>query len=103
MGEVSYTRIPTAGLVATTSNVNDLNTNQTLLSANSKRKSFHLWNDSTVVAYVKFGATATTSSYTFQMSPGGYYEMQGEGVYGGQIDCIWASDASGAMRITEVV
>jgi hypothetical protein len=35
------------------------------------------------------------------MAAGGFYELP-QPVYTGRIDCIWASDASGAMRITEL-
>lgn len=57
-----------------------------------------IFNDSSAVLYVKFGATASTSSYTFQMQPGAYFEFP-QPVYGGQVDGIWAS-ANGNARVT---
>jgi hypothetical protein len=48
---------------------------------------------------VKFGATATSSSYTVKMASDSYYEFP-EPVYTGIVDGIWAS-ANGAARCTE--
>lgn len=84
---------------ATVTSVNDTASSTELLSANSSRRGVRLSNDSTQVAYVKFGTTATTSDYTVQLLPGAYLE---EDNYSGRIDCIWAADASGAMKITEL-
>lgn len=85
---------------ATTSSVSGSASSQTLLSANTSRKGCILFNDSAAIAYVKFGATATTSDFTIRLTPYGSYEMNGP-IYTGRIDCIWAS-ATGAMRITEL-
>ena len=49
-----------------------------------------VFNDSTAVLYLKFGATASSSSYTAQIAAGGYYEFP-RPVYTGQVDGIWAS------------
>lgn len=56
-------------------------------------------NDSTAILYVKFGTTATTSSYTVKMVADAYYEVPFG--YTGRIDGIWAS-ANGAARVTEI-
>ena len=85
---------------ATLSNVNSSATNVTLLSSNADREGAMMHNDSTAIAYVKFGTTATDSSYTVEMAAGAYYELP-QPVYTGRIDAIWAS-ANGAMRITEL-
>lgn len=70
-----------------------------------------IFNDSTAVLYVKFGAGASTTSYTLQIAAGGYYEFplgsngiySGEqglsGIYSGQVDGVWAS-ANGFARVT---
>jgi len=60
-----------------------------------------IFNDSTQVLYVKFGATASNSSYTVQIAASGYYEFPAEagGVYAGAVDGIWAS-ANGNARLT---
>jgi len=55
-------------------------------------------NDSTAVLYVKYGTTASTTSYTVQIQPGGYYEFP-QPMYTGPVDGIWAS-ANGYARLT---
>lgn len=72
-----------------------------LLASNSARKNASFFNDSTAIAYLKLGATASTSSYTVQIASLGYYELPVDRIYTGAIDCIWAS-ANGNMRITEL-
>lgn len=84
---------------ATLANVNSSATNVTLLSANSTARGRTVYNDSTAVLYLKFGATATSSSYTVQLASGAYYEFP-QPCYTGQVDGIWAS-ANGAARTTE--
>lgn len=57
-----------------------------------------IFNDSTAVLYVLFGAGASTSTYTVQIGPGGYYEFPAP-MYCGEVDGIWAS-ATGNARTT---
>jgi len=72
----------------------------TLLASNTSRRQASFVNDSaTATAYLKLGATASTSSYTTKMRPGAQYELPHR--YTGIIDCIW-DIASGNMRITEL-
>lgn len=85
---------------ASLSNVNDTAVSTTLLSANANRLGATIHNDSTAILYVKFGTTASTTSYTVKMIADAYYEVPYK--YTGRIDGIWASDASGAARITEL-
>lgn len=99
LGEVEITSFPSSGSSSVTS-VNDSNTNQTLLSADPSRKMAIIFNDSTEILYVKLGATATTTDYSFQVQPKGYFEMPAQ-AYSGQIDGIWAANASGAAKITQ--
>lgn len=75
-------------------------TNVTLLSLNANRAMASFFNDSTSAAYVKLGATASTSSFTIKMAANSFYELPLP-VYTGIIDCIWDS-ATGNMRITEI-
>ena len=77
----------------------DQNTNATLIAANAKRRRVIIVNDSTEILYVKYGATATTDDWTRRLQAG--EEMQ-EDVYTGQIDGIWAANASGKARVTEI-
>jgi hypothetical protein len=74
-------------------------TNVTLLSANTERVGFAVYNDSTAVCYLKFGATASSTSFTVLLSGGSYYEYAGHGIYEGQVDAIWAT-ATGSARVT---
>lgn len=86
---------------ATVTSVADAATNGTLLASNANRKGFAIYNDSPQPAYVKYGATASTTSFTFRLDPYSYYEYAGHSIYTGQIDCIWAGDSTGSARITE--
>jgi hypothetical protein len=49
---------------------------------------------------VKLGTTASATSFTKKMAVGEYWEVPFG--YTGRIDGIWANDASGAARITEI-
>jgi hypothetical protein len=85
---------------ATLANVASSATNVTLFAAATGHVNGRaVFNDSTAVLYLKFGATASTSSYTVQLASNGYYEFPAEagGVYAGQVDGIWAS-ANGNAR-----
>ncbi|WP_448510960.1 beta strand repeat-containing protein [Immundisolibacter sp.] len=84
---------------ATTSNVASSATNVTCLASNSARRKAMFFNDSTQVAFLKLGATASSTSFTVKILAGGYYEIPTP-VYTGIVDCIWAA-ANGSMRVTE--
>lgn len=84
--------------MATLANVNSSASNVTLFAAAGNTNVRTIFNDSTAVLYVKFGATASTTSYTVQIAAGGYYEFP-QPTYCGQVDGIWAS-ANGAARLT---
>lgn len=76
--------------------------NVTLLASNANRLGATVFNDQAVggpILYLKLGATASTSSYTVQLTANSYYEVPGN--YSGIIDGIWAS-AAGNARITEL-
>lgn len=84
---------------STVTRVNDAATNATLLSANTARKRVILQNDSTATAYVKYGATATSTDFTVSLGTGDTLIDD----YRGRIDCIWSSDtASGGIQVTEL-
>ncbi len=88
---------------ATLSNVAGSASSVTLLSANSSRIGAQITNDSSAVLYIKFGTTASTTSYTVTLAgsasaPFSYYEVPAG--YTGRIDGIWGS-ASGNARISE--
>lgn len=84
---------------ATLANVSSSASSVTLFSANGGARARAIYNDSTAVLYVKFGATASATSYTVQMEADAYYEFP-QPLYGGRVDGIWAS-ANGSARTTE--
>lgn len=73
----------------------------TLQAANTARRGWTVYNDSTAVLYVKFGAGASATSYVVQLAAGGYYEMAAP-IFTGIITGIWAA-ANGNARVTELV
>lgn len=85
---------------ATLTNVSGSASSVTLLSLNANRKGFMIYNDSNADLYVKFGTTASVTSFTVKLGKDEFYEMN-ERVYTGRIDGIWSS-ATGAARITEL-
>lgn len=84
---------------ATLSNVASSATNVTVLAANTGRLGATVFNDSTQVLFLKFGATASSTSYTVRMVSLSYYEVPVG--YTGILDGIWAS-ANGSARVTEI-
>jgi hypothetical protein len=91
--------MPVSPQTATEANVASSATNVVLFAqANGVTNARLIFNDSTAVLYVKFGATASTTSYTVQVPAGGYFEFPVP-VYGGEVDGIWAS-ANGSARVT---
>ena len=84
---------------ATLANVASSATNTTLFSAIGGVNGRAVFNDSTAVLYLKYGATASATSYTVQIAAGGFFEFPAP-VYGGQVDGIWAS-ANGNARTTQ--
>lgn len=96
----ALTANPTRPATSNVASVNDTNVSTTLLASNANRLGATIYNDSTEVLYVKFGATASNTSYTVKMIADSYYEIPFG--YTGIIDGIWGADASGAARITEL-
>jgi hypothetical protein len=84
---------------ATLANVASSASSVTLFSATAGVKGRAIYNDSTQVLYLKFGATASATSYTVQLAAGDYYEFP-HPCYGGVVDGIWAS-ANGNARTTQ--
>lgn len=86
---------------ATLSNVSSSASNVTLLAANASRRGAIFYNDSTQNAYVKLGATASATSFSYLLVPGQTLELPAP-IYTGIVDGIWAS-ANGSMRVSEIV
>ena len=85
---------------ATLSNVAASASNVTVLAANTARKRVVIHNDSTATLYLKFGATASATSFTYKLLGGASYESPSNPIYTGKIDGIWSS-ATGSARVTE--
>jgi hypothetical protein len=86
---------------STLSNVTAAASNTTLLASNASRRQAILYNDADTAVYVKFGATASATSFSYKLLPAQTLELPFP-VYTGIIDGIWANTPTGAMRITEV-
>ncbi len=84
---------------ATLTNVAGSATSVALLAANTARVGVIVHNDSTATLFVKFGATASSSSYTYRVEPNATLELPFG--YTGQLDAIWSS-AAGNARVTEL-
>lgn len=82
----------------TTTNVAGSAGSVTLLAANPSRVTASVYNDSSSALYIKAGATASTSSFSVKVLPGGYFEVPSG--YRGILDGIWDS-ATGNARVTE--
>lgn len=88
--------------VATLSNVASTASSTTLIAANANRIGLIITNDDANILYIKYGATASATSYTYQLpGGGGVFEMP-EPVYRGVVDGIWSADGSGSARVTEL-
>lgn len=91
---------PAACATATLTNVASSASTTSLLASNANRLGVILFNDSTSTLYLKYGTTASTTSYTYSIEAGGTWEMLNP-LYTGAIDGIWSS-ANGNARITEL-
>jgi hypothetical protein len=89
-------RAATASLTSVASSA----TTVQLLAANTARRGVIIYNESTAVLFVKFGTTASNTSYTLQLAANTSWTMA-DPIYTGRIDGIWAA-ANGNARITEL-
>lgn len=92
--------MPTGSDTATLANVAGSATSVALFAATAGARTRSVYNDSAATLYLKYGATASTTSYTVQIPAGGYFEFP-QPCYAGAVDGIWSS-ATGAARCTEV-
>lgn len=76
-------------------------TSAQLLAANADRLGLILTNTDANTARVKYGTTASASSFTVALPTGAYWEMP-DPVYTGRIDVIWDADGSGSLIATEL-
>lgn len=84
---------------ANLSNVAASATSVSILAANPNRTGLILCNDSSSAMYLKYGTTASTSSFTYKIPANSNFEMAFP-IFRGAIDAIWDS-ATGNARVTE--
>lgn len=72
-----------------------------ILASNANRRMAIMVNDTDKNAYVKLGATASTTSFSYKLTPGQTLELPIP-VYTGAIDAIWDTLPTGSMRVTEI-
>jgi len=70
-------------------------TSFTMLAADPLRKIATFFKEGTNTAYLKFGATASDTSYTVKLSNNGYYETPER--YTGQIDIVFSTAMAGNL------
>lgn len=85
----------------TKTSVNSAAVSTTILAANTARLGATITNtDGNALDLDLSGGTASTTSYSVQIAPGGYFELPSP-VYTGKITGIWTADGSGAALVTE--
>lgn len=84
-------------VTGTTSRIAGVAASTTLLAANANRISAVIVNESTSTLYLKYGATASPTDYTFPIAPNGFVIIDD---YTGRLDGIWSA-AAGNAQITE--
>lgn len=93
---------PTKEVVPTTatlSNVAGSATSVNVVASNASRRGLTIYNDSTARVRLKFGTTASSTSFTYSVPAGAQWEMTVP--FTGAIDGIWDA-ANGNARVTEM-
>ena len=86
---------------ATLANVASSASSVTIFASNAAAKGRQIENDSaSATLKLKFGATASATSYTVTLGPGAYFEFPNSPLYTGVVDGIWSA-AVGSARTTE--
>lgn len=96
---VDVTRVAPSATAALT-NVSASAASQTALSANAARTGVSYINDADKSCYLKYGTTASATSFSRKLLPGEQWEPRT--LYTGRIDVIWDSGPTGALRVTEL-
>ena len=91
---------PQKGSTATVTQVASSTTSAQALASNAARKGAAIYNDTAVAAYVKFGTTASTTSFTVKLPAGTVYDLGSTEIYTGRVDVVLAS-GTGNVYATE--
>lgn len=88
---------------AAQSNVASANADTALLAVNAARRGASVFNDSTSILNISFGAgAASATNFKVQVAPGGYWSLGADfAVWTGAIRGWWAT-ANGFARVTEL-
>lgn len=99
---IPVTAVPVTSSTSSVTSVAASAVNVTLLAANASRKGAIFTNDGNKTLYIKLGAGASTSSYSYSLGAQQAVALQ-ELFPGwtGEVDGIWSS-ANGNARITEI-
>ena len=89
----------TKSATSTVTSVSASATSVVVLASNTSRLGATVYNNSSSLAYLKLGTTASTASFTIKLFPYCYWEVPFN--YVGEIDGIWAT-ASGAALVDEL-
>lgn len=100
-GTFAVQNTPVVASAASVTSVADTASSTTLLASNASRRGATIFNDSSEILYVKFGATASATDYTIKMAAGSYFEFPVP-CYTGVVDGIWANNSTGAAKLTEL-
>jgi hypothetical protein len=105
IGDVDVASLPP--VVATTYSTSSVTSvvsaavSTSILASNVNRRMAILFNDCDKAVYVKLGATASTTSFSYKLSPAQTLELPIP-LYTGAIDAIWDATPTGSMRVTEI-
>jgi len=93
--------VPGAASTATLSAVASGTSSAQALAANTSRKGVIAVNTDANVVYLKYGTTASATSFTVRLAENETWVMPAP-IYTGRIDAIWATDGAGSLYITEL-
>jgi len=100
-GTVANSALPTVATASIPTQVASLATTVQIVAANTARKGLLLVNTDANACKIKYGATASATSFTAIVPAGGQWEMPLP-IFTGIIHGIWDADGSGVMAITEL-
>lgn len=98
---IPVTNVPTVAATATLTALASAATSAQLLASTAGRIGLILVNTDANAVLVKYGTTASATSFTVRIVANGYWEMPLP-IYTGRIDAIWEADGAGSIYSTEL-